>query len=46
LLAYLGDTQDAWSLQANGKYEQASSGHGKITHSAQQALMRRYAANK
>ena len=46
LLAYLGDTEDAWSLQANGKYEKASSGHGKITHSAQQALIRRYAANK
>ena len=46
LLAYLGDTEDAWSLNANGKYEKTSLEQEKITHSAQQALMRRYEAKK
>jgi len=46
LLAYLGDTEDAWSLKANGKYEKTSLGQEKITHSAQQALMSRYEAKK
>jgi len=46
LLAYLGDTEDAWSLKANGKYEKTSLDQEKITHSAQQALMRRYEAKK
>ena len=46
LLAYLGDTEDAWSLKANGKYEKTSLEQEKITHSAQQALMRRYEAKK
>ena len=46
LLAYLGDTEDAWSLNANGKYEKTSLDQEKITHSAQQALMRRYEAKK
>jgi polyphosphate kinase len=46
LLAYLGDTKDAWSLQANGVYEKPQLGAGKVAHSAQDALMRRYEARK
>jgi len=46
LLAYLGDTKDAWSLQANGVYEKPHLGAKKVAHSAQDALMRRYEAKK
>jgi polyphosphate kinase len=46
LLAYLGDAKDAWCLQANGKYVKPVLGPGKVQHSAQDALMRRYAAKK
>ena len=46
LLAYLGDAKDAWSLQADGKYVKPVLGPGKVEHSAQAALMRRYEAKK
>ena len=46
LIAYLGDTKDAWSLQASGVYEKSHLGAGQIAHGAQDALMRRYEAKK
>lgn len=41
LVAYLHDTRDAWELQSDGRYRRIREAHG---HSAQQALMARYAA--
>ncbi|GAB4209591.1 MAG: polyphosphate kinase 1 [Tibeticola sp.] len=41
LVAYLHDTRDAWELQSDGHYRRICEPHG---HSAQQALMARYAA--
>ena len=41
LVAYLHDTRDAWELQSDGHYRRIREPHG---HSAQQALMARYAA--
>jgi len=48
LLAYLGDTQDAWELDGQGIYHPVKDGLqiNHKTHSAQEALMNRYRAKK
>jgi len=48
LLAYMGDTQDAWILGGDGTYHEIKNSFpkGQITHSAQDALMSRYRAKK
>ena len=48
LLAYLGDTQDAWELDGKGIYHQVKDRLqlNHKTHSAQEALMNRYRAKK
>jgi polyphosphate kinase len=42
LVPYLHDTRDAWEMAADGRYRRI----GEKGLSAQQSLMRRYAANK
>ena len=44
LVAYLGDTQDAWELAADGSYSRVRPALGAPGHGAQDALMARYAA--
>ena len=48
LLAYLGDTQDAWELDGKGIYHQVKDRLPvkQMTHSAQEALMNRYHSKK
>ena len=48
LLAYMGDTQDAWELNGDGIYHEVKNSvpSSQLTHSAQDALMNRYRAKK
>ena len=46
LVAYLHDDSDAWDLQADGVYVRAAAADPAQRHSAQAALMARYAASK
>jgi polyphosphate kinase len=43
LVAYLHDGRDAWDLQPDGHYKRAKGAEDPRAHSAQQALMERYA---
>jgi polyphosphate kinase len=44
LLAYLHDSRDSWDLQPDGTYRRAKGAEDAKGHSAQNALMQRYAA--
>jgi polyphosphate kinase len=44
LVAYLHDNRDAWDLQPDGTYKRAKGAEDPKAHSAQMALMERYAA--
>jgi polyphosphate kinase len=48
LLAYMGDTQDAWELNGDGIYHEVKNSvpSSQMTHSAQDALMNRYREKK
>ncbi|MDB5860748.1 MAG: ppk [Ramlibacter sp.] len=44
LVAYLHDSRDAWDQQPDGSYKRVKGAEGPHGHSAQEALMQRYAA--